>query len=1065
MDRWARHFRRSAYWVAATFTLIFLGSPIVARDLTSALSDTPGPQSFCKIDPNDVHRELLRYEQVKDRLNKGLVPAITADRDVNDVAVIEDDGTIILAPNNFDFPNRTIRFSPTPNGYNLTHITPTFDGNFGTPARMRDDDTRNIPLGFTFPFYNRSYDNLWLNSDGNITFTVGDVSDERREALRHLLGPPRISPLFQDLNPEDAGVPPDGGVFYRIDGDRAVFTWNKIPLYHRDGQPLQFNSFQAVLYSSGVIDFSYATMEVVGSSAPFATVGLSPGGVTEGRTLSFSRDLPLTDVAGAFYEEFRAVELLSFIGLVRKFYQTHPDTFDFVIAFTNFSIDGGGAFAAKYNIANYIKGLGYRNLLGTDTFDRSLLYGSLGRLSAFLFMFGEDQYPSDPTRLIPGLGTNNTLTVLGQEVGHRWGAFTKFLKDGQPDDQLLGRDKAHWSFFYNSFASVLEGNEWSDNGGGTFTTINATARYSQLDQYLMGLRLKEEVAPSFVIANPSSVFTRGSAPFIGANARGIRMNVSIDEIIAAEGPRVPDAAHSQKTFTGAFLLLTKNGVTPTQATLEKLARIRQGWENFFGQATEGRGQFFTGVAGPAPEGGTATVLNFPYWEQSAESYTGLAITNRSNQIPATLRMTAYDNEGRPINLPGIQNAKTFAILPQMQLARFAGDVFALPGSPPVDGWIQASVSNNEISSFFLAAKLQGAQTTALDGAGVDNEVSNTLVFTRIIEGRYLNQEVATELYVVNPNEETANVALNIYGAVGGAPLATVNRTIPGHGRIAGGVRSIFSGAPFPLVGGHVEVSGTLPLVGFELTRYGREISSLSAQVPNNAVRLYSAHYAHGDIGVPWFTELNLANTTMAPINVTLRLVGNNGQPIAGPGIVNPVNRVVPMKGNLIGTLTSLFGFPSQPDPSVRTGSIIIEAGAPGLSGDVLFGEPTSAAVMSDLPLTSRLVTEAVFSQVAQGLGFFTGVAVMNPNANPITLTISVYAASGLLTGRRSLIMGGGTRFAEMLDQLVPEAAAQIGGYITVRSEGGGVALFEIFGDLSSTTFNSAVPPQVVRYVP
>ena len=50
---------------------------------------------------------------------------------------------------------------------------------------------------------------------------------------------------------------------------------------------------------------------------------------------------------------------------------------------------------------------------------------------------------------------------------------------GATSDALLGRDDAHWSFFFNSDASVMEGNDIEDQGGGQFRTIDAVKRYSR----------------------------------------------------------------------------------------------------------------------------------------------------------------------------------------------------------------------------------------------------------------------------------------------------------------------------------------------------------------------------------------------------------------------------------------------------------------------------------------------------------------------------------------------------------------------------------------------------------
>ncbi len=117
------------------------------------------------------------------------------------------------------------------------------------------------------------------------------------------------------------------------------------------------------------------------------------------------------------------------------------------------------------------------------------------------------KYPDDPQQTF--LGENNTLSVLGQEVGHRWLAFLEFRDHtGARSEALLGRDQAHWSFFFDSDASVMEGNDIEDLGGGSFRTVAAVRRYSLLDQYAMGLVPESQVPPFFYVQNPVNVVGR-----------------------------------------------------------------------------------------------------------------------------------------------------------------------------------------------------------------------------------------------------------------------------------------------------------------------------------------------------------------------------------------------------------------------------------------------------------------------------------------------------------------------------------------------------------------------------
>src|SRR5439155_14224823 len=121
--------------------------------------------------------------------------------------------------------------------------------------------------------------------------------------------------------------------------------------------------------------------------------------------------------------------------------------------------------------------------------------------------------------------------------------------------------------FHDANASDMEGNRWQDNGNGTFTSVEATARYSALDQYIMGLRPAAEVPNFFFIRNPSpancfifdlSVGERSCAPKNGVTVSGTRQNVPLSQVIAIEGARSPSSGFSgvnpTTTWKQAFIL-------------------------------------------------------------------------------------------------------------------------------------------------------------------------------------------------------------------------------------------------------------------------------------------------------------------------------------------------------------------------------------------------------------------------------------------------------------------------------------------------------------------------------
>ncbi len=536
-------------------------------------------QGFCGTYPGRVLREQARSRDLRrvaaSRADQQSIRlAANATQDIGQIAVIEDDGTIVSPQNGFDLPAATLRLSPVgPGGsYMFTQRPETIGSDFGTQITLTDDDTRQITFsgGFRFPFFGASYTSVFINSDGNITFGQGDSASTARDLSRFNGGPPRIAGFFADLDPSTGR----GGVFYNPLPDRFVVTWSRV----REFQGLTESSFQIVLFADGAFELVYG-----GISAQSGIVGWSGGSNVQQLGIVDLTAVAGTTLSGPKAERFARNAELDLEAVSRKFYQTHPDDFDELVMFTNFAFDLDGAFAFQILLKNEIRGIGQPQV------DFSGDFGSLGRLQSFLTMNQLSEFPDDPDTVF--FGTNSTVNILGQEAGHRWLAFVTFRNsNGQKSTNLLGRDEAHWSFFFNSDASVMEGNEIADRTGGRFDTTAATDRYSRLDQYIMGLRDPSQVGPLFYVNNISGT-TRNpsSAPAIGVTFQGTRQNLTVDDIIAEEGVRVPSASAAPKTFRQAFVLLVQQGTTPATAEVNKLDRIRQRWQEFFFQATEGLG--------------------------------------------------------------------------------------------------------------------------------------------------------------------------------------------------------------------------------------------------------------------------------------------------------------------------------------------------------------------------------------------------------------------------------------------------------------------------------------------
>lgn len=487
--------------------------------------------------------------------------------DIGEIAVIRDTGDLILPANPYDVRSIGLRFTRNGSSYTLSRIDGNFRATLGNRVTLEDDDSAAVAVPFSFPFYGVAQTAAFVNSDGNITFGEADKASTERNVARFLTGPPRVAPFFADLDPTTGA----GRIFVNAAPDAYTVTWCNVRGF--DSQRLV--TTQATLLPDGSVEMKYSdAINIVD-----AVIGISPGHTGDVALVDLSSGTASS--SGAIAERFAQANTIDTFAVAKKFYATHPDSFDQILVWTDQPLVRD-SFAYEITVANEVRGI------GQDIYDVSRSLGSAGRLRSLVMMDWLGKYPEDPAQKF--LGENSTVSVLGQEVGHRWLAFLEFRdRTGARSDALLGRDTAHWSFFLDSDASVMEGNDIEDQGGGQFRTVDAVKRFSRLDQYVMGLVGASGVPPFFYVESPTGTTrTAESAPSIGVSFTGTRRDVLIEDVIAIHGPRIPSAADSARVHRQAFIYVVTAGRAPDAGQVAKLDRIRTAWEGFFLQATEGR---------------------------------------------------------------------------------------------------------------------------------------------------------------------------------------------------------------------------------------------------------------------------------------------------------------------------------------------------------------------------------------------------------------------------------------------------------------------------------------------
>ncbi len=265
--------------------------------------------------------------------------------------------------------------------------------------------------------------------------------------------------------------------------------------------------------------------------------------------------------------------------VAQEYYKTHNDNIDFLVIFSTFDYampdqDTQGVYMSVKNDT-----LGINQTI----FDNSAYYGSNSKLQGTIDMGNVSTLAVNPY----SEQLNQTLTVLSHEFAHRFGAYVRYkLPDNSLSTALLGKDNAHWSYLLDSQGSVMYGNGWNDNGDGTYTSTTIMNSYSPLDLYLMGMIPKDQVPSMLLIGNPA--IDKTQLPFLGVTVSGTASTVSINDIIAAEGERVPNIGTSQKQFNVGYILLVRHGDSIGQAA-QTLDVVRKGFAGRFAELTNGVG--------------------------------------------------------------------------------------------------------------------------------------------------------------------------------------------------------------------------------------------------------------------------------------------------------------------------------------------------------------------------------------------------------------------------------------------------------------------------------------------
>ena len=438
------------------------------------------------------------------------------------------------------------------------------------------------------------------------------------------------------------------------------------------------------------------------------------------------------------------------------------------------------------------------------------------------------------------------------------------------------------------------------------------------------------------------------------------------------------------------------------------------------------------------------------WGESDQ--TGLALANPTDRV-AEVSLFLFNNDGTladPLE-------RVVVIQPNEQRAMVLTDVF--PRVVQVDGFILAFSDNSGVVGFFLTFAPDVSQ---IDGAEASLFIllSRALVFPELLSG---NGE-STELNVIivsNLANPPPNFTLNfdLCGADGSCTTAT--RQVPSGPVIAGlirfsatvaelfGEKAPAGESPFDqsyvtvtvpngLVSGYQEFRG-------EDFRGGRNALSLMG----GSERPFSIFGAQ----VADTSDVTLINPTDLPATLNISVFPTGVS--EGASLATASSIMLPAAGVVKRNIRQLVDLPDGD----FVGWIRVDSDVSNIVGNVTFGD-VERTFLSSVQMQGSPQSELLYSHLADGLGFFTGLTFLNITPDLIEVGIEVFDPEGKLTGSGSFELAGFEHSSRLLGQIIAGFEPQVGGFIRL-SASQGIFSFEQFGFVEDGVLKSlsAVPPQ------
>jgi len=277
-------------------------------------------------------------------------------------------------------------------------------------------------------------------------------------------------------------------------------------------------------------------------------------------------DIGVIQDDGTLVQTINGQQVVDYVRAYKLFRLKNPDIYDFVTFFTDTSTGmppQGGSSWYRF-VYNDVQGIGF-----PSNFNQRAGYGT-NKLQGIMFL-NQGHFPI-------------WRYVMLQEQAHRWACFAPYRDSATgPDlsDHMLG-GWGHWAMELDDDRSPMDYDiyDWIVRDG-QYERVSLTSdqrEYCPFDLYLMGALGSDEVGDVSLLSGLTNV---GGNMFTAT-----KKLLRAENVVWANGARVPGVATSQKQFKNAFVLLTKD-FDRSHDLGDRIDTLRRRFVGDFRAATQG----------------------------------------------------------------------------------------------------------------------------------------------------------------------------------------------------------------------------------------------------------------------------------------------------------------------------------------------------------------------------------------------------------------------------------------------------------------------------------------------